>query len=329
MPHKAKPSIVIFGGTGFLGSNFANYAARLGARAVACGTGVPTSSVIDPAVEVVELDASNLTESSNLLNDVKPDAILFGISGISPRAKKDVDAAAALMELRTLANVIQGAHECGVQQLVFCSSGGAIYGDSVAPHVETDVCRPKSLYGKLKLQAEMLVATLCEQFDMRAAVMRIGNPYGPGQSPFGLHGVIATFLYKMLADEPIKIFGSLEAAKDYVFVEDVSAAVWASIERKANGVFNIASGAPTSLQTLVKNVSEVCMVKPAMEYVDLATTEVPMFTLDIGKAKRDLQWSPAIEMDSGIAVTKRWIEETYLRESKRHRRRAMQGAGIV
>ncbi len=172
-----------------------------------------------------------------------------------------------------------------MQQLVFCSSGGAIYGDSVVPHVETDVCKPKSLYGKLKLQAEMLVATLCEQFDMRAAVMRIGNPYGPGQSPFGLHGVIATFLYKMLADEPIKIFGSLEAAKDYVFVEDVSAAIWASIERQANGVFNIASGAPTSLQTLVKNVSEACMVEPAMEYVDLATTEVPTVYVGHWKSK--------------------------------------------
>lgn len=329
MPYSAKPSFVIFGGTGFLGSNFANYAVRLGARAVACGTGVPTSSVIDPAVEVVELDASNLAASSNLLENIKPDAIVFGISGISPRAKKDVDAAAALTELRTLANVIQGARECGVQQLVFCSSGGAIYGDSVVPHVETDVCKPKSLYGKLKLQAEMLVTTLCEQFDMRAAVMRIGNPYGPGQSPFGLHGVVAAFLYKMLAAEPIKIFGSLEAAKDYVFVEDVSAAIWASIERQANGVFNIASGAPTSLQILVNNVSEACMVEPTMEYVELATTEVPTFTLDIAKAKRDLQWSPAIQMGPGIAVTKRWIEETYLRESMRPRRRIMQGAGIV
>ncbi len=326
---RAKPSIVIFGGTGFLGSNFANYAARLGARAVACGTGVPTSSVIDTAVEVVGLDASDLAESSNLLRNIKPDAVVFGISGISPRAKKDVDAATVLTELRTLANVIQGARECGVQQLVFCSSGGAIYGDSIAPHVETDVCRPKSLYGKLKLQAEMLVATLCEQFDMKATVMRIGNPYGPGQSPFGLHGVIATFLYKMLAAEPITIFGSLEAAKDYVYVDDVSAAIWSSIERQANGVYNIASGTPTSLQAVVKNLSEVCMVEPTVEYVELATTEVPTFTLDIAKAKRDLQWSPAIQMGPGIAVTKRWIEGTYLQESRRRRRLAMQEAGIV
>lgn len=313
MPYSNKPSIVVYGGTGFIGSNFANYAARLGARIVACGNALLPSSVFDAAVEVVQLDATDLTASLDLLRRVKPDAIVFGVSRISPRSNIVSDLAAALTELRSLANVIQNAHECGVHQLVFCSSGGAIYGDGPTFHVETDVCAPKSLYGKLKLQAETLVTTLCEPLDIRAAIMRIGNPYGPGQSPFGLHGVIAVFIYKMLVAKPITIFGSLEAAKDYVYVDDVSAAIWASIERRASGIFNIASGAPATLRTLVKKISEVCSVEPDMRYVKLAEIEVATFTLDITKAKLGLQWKPIVDMDSGIAITKRWVEETYLR----------------
>jgi UDP-glucose 4-epimerase len=314
MLHSGRPSIVVYGGTGFIGGNFANYAARLGARVVACGNALAPSSVLDAKVEVVQLDAADLNASLDLLRKTRPVAVVFGISGITPRAGKDVDPAAAFLELRSLANVIQGARDVGVRQIVFCSSGGAIYGDGAASHLETDVCAPKSLYGKLKLQAETLMTTLCEPLGIRASIMRIGNPYGPGQSPFGLHGVIAVFVYKMLTAEPITIFGSLEATKDYVYVDDVSAAIWASIERQVSGVFNIASGVPTSLRALVKKTSDVCAVEPTIKYVELAATEVQTFKLDIAKARRDLQWRAVTGMESGIAVTKRWIEETYLKK---------------
>jgi UDP-glucose 4-epimerase len=313
MPHSDKPVIVVYGGTGFIGSNFANYAARIGARVVVCGSSLPPDSVLDAGIEVVQLDATDLAASLDLLRRVRPTAAVFGISGILPRTDKNVDPRPALTELRSLANLIQGARECGVQQLVFCSSGGAIYGNGRNSHLETDRCAPRSLYGKLKLQAETLLDSLCEPLGIRAAVLRIGNPYGPGQSPLGLHGVVSVFIYKMLTAAPITIFGSLDAAKDYVFIDDVSTAIFASIERQANGIFNIASGVPTTLRTLVENISEVCSVTPDMKYVDLAATEVPTFTLDITRAISDLQWKPAADMHSGIALTKRWIQETYLR----------------
>jgi UDP-glucose 4-epimerase len=312
MPHSHKPTILVFGGTGFIGSNFANYAAGLGARVVACGNASRPRSALDAAVEVVQLDATDLDATLDLFRTVRPYAVVFGIARITPRAGKEIDPKNALTELRALANVIQGSGECGVQQLVFCSSGGAIYGDGRNPHVETDPCAPKSLYGRLKLQAESLASTLCEPLGIRAAILRIGNPYGPGQSPFGLHGVIPAFIFKMLTAAPITIFGSLEAAKDYVFVEDVSAAIWASIERPASGIFNIASGQPTTLRTLVERISAACAAKPDMQYLDLAATEVPAFTLDITKAKSGLRWKPAADMDLGIPITKRWIEQTFL-----------------
>lgn len=316
MPHSNERSIVVFGGTGFIGGNFANYAVRQGARVVACGNGVPPSTVLDPKVDVAQLDAADLSASVALLREVKPDAVVFGISAISPRVKKDVDPGTALLEMRSLANVIQGAGESGVRQVVFCSSGGAVYGDGNVAHVETDFCAPKSLYGKLKLQAEALMSTFGEHMGLTATNMRIGNPYGPGQSPFGLHGVVAVFVYKMLAAEPITIFGSIDAAKDYIYVDDVSAGIWASIEQGASGVFNLASGSPTSLQTLVRKISKVCGVEPNINYVELSAAEVPTFTLDIAKAKRELRWSPATDLESGIANTKRWIESMYLNKGQ-------------
>lgn len=313
MPKNSESVIVVYGGTGFIGSNFANYATRFGVRVIACGRSSRPNSRLNEKVDVVQMDATDLGTSRHFIHDVRPDAVVCCVSGIFPRSDIKVTLPEALTELRSLSNIIQCAHESGVQQLVFCSSGGAIYGDGQNAHNETDVCTPKSLYGELKLQAEMLARTLCGPLGIRAATLRIGNPYGPGQSPHGLHGVISAFLYKMLTGAPITIFGSLEAAKDYIFVDDVSAAIWASIKRQANGVFNIASGKPTSLRTLVEKISKVCSVEPDMKYVDLAATDVSTFSLDIMRATVGLQWKPIEDLDSGIALTKRWIEETYLR----------------
>jgi nucleoside-diphosphate-sugar epimerase len=50
-----------------------------------------------------------------------------------------------------------------------------------------------------------------------------------------------------------------------------------------------------------------------LEYRALPAADVPAFVLDVRKARLELQWTPTTDMDFGIAVTKRWIEETYLR----------------
>ena len=315
MDYKSKPSIVVYGGTGFIGSNFANYAARKGAIVTVCGKNPPAISLLDDAVKFVSLNAVDLQKSLEFLKTSNPDVIVFGISGITPRQSADPDPELALTEIRSLANVIQGAHQMGVKQLIYCSSGGAIYGDGKNVHLETDACFPKSIYGKLKLQSEGLVRTLCEPLGISAAILRIANPYGPGQSPAGRHGAIAVFTGKMLAGEPITIFGSPEAAKDYIFIDDVSAAIWASITCNANGTFNVASGFPTDLKTLIKKIADACSVEPVLQNVELSASEVSTFTLDIAKIRLALNWNPLVDLDSGIAQTRNWIRQTFFRNS--------------
>ena len=54
-----------------------------------------------------------------------------------------------------------------------------------------------------------------------------------------------------------------------------------------------------------------------MNYVDLPANEVPTFTLDISKTKRELHWSPKTDMGSGLVMTKHWIQETFLQNKAR------------
>lgn len=312
MQTDCKRKVAVFGGSGFIGSNFAKYSARAGAHTVVYGNTPPPQFLLNETVDIVELDATDSTTVLNVMRKAKPEVVVFGISRIVPRVDTDVNPEFVLTEIRSLMNVIQGASECGIKQLVYCSSGGAVYGEGDAPHLETDKCSPRSLYGQLKLQTEALVSTLCGQFGIEAAILRISNPYGPGQSPFGLHGVVSVFTYKLLTEKPIEILGSLEAVKDYIYINDVSAAIWAAIEKRASGIFNIGSGTPTALRTLIEKISEVCAIKPSMNFHRLAATEVSSFTLNIAKALRELRWSPVTDMNAGITITKQWIEKTYL-----------------
>ena len=104
----------------------------------------------------------------------------------------------------------------------------------------------------------------------------------------------------------------VDAAKDYIFIDDVSAAIWASIGRQQPGTFNIGSGATTSVRTLIEKISRICGVQPAIEYREITEAEVRSFALDIRKAEAELQWHPVTDLDSGIRATKIWIEQNYL-----------------
>ena len=307
----SNPSIAVFGGTGFIGRNFALYAAQQGSRVVACGRSPQPMAAQESAIGFAQMDATDPEAARKFLRETVPQAVVFCISRTHPRAAQNADPSLALTELRALMNVLQASHECGVKQLVFCSSGGAVYGDGPHPHRETDPCRPKSVYGQLKIQGEALINELCPRLGIRAAILRIGNPYGPHQSPFGLHGVISIFMYKMLTNAPITVMGSLDAAKDYIFIDDLSAAIWSCIEREEAATLNIASGTTTTVRTLIEATSRICEIKPNIEYREINSAEVTSFALNIDKAREELNWRPQVDLDTGIRRTKAWIEKAY------------------
>src|SRR5215217_6764384 len=118
----------------------------------------------------------------------------------------------------------KAALETGCRRLVFASSGGTVYGEpdpGALPIDESYPPRVTNPYGVSKRSAEDYLASFAELHGLEPVSLRLGNVYGPRQDPHGEAGVVAIFCNRLLAGEPVTIFGDGRQTRDYVFVEDV------------------------------------------------------------------------------------------------------------
>ena len=138
------------------------------------------------------------------------------------------------------------AHET---QVVFSSTGGAIYGECDGPAPETAERRPLAPYGVSKLAGEEYLAAYNRLYGTRHVSLRYGNVYGPRQDPHGEAGVVAIFLGKLAAGEAPRIFGDGSQTRDYVYAGDVARATLAAAGQDG-GVFNVGTGMETSVVEL-------------------------------------------------------------------------------
>jgi UDP-glucose 4-epimerase len=216
-----------------------------------------------------------------------------------------------------LLNLLEGARAGGVRRVVFASSGGTVYGDGArAPTPETAPKLPASPYGTAKLTSEYYLATFGRLFGLEAVTLRYSNVYGPRQNPHGEAGVVAIFAKRMLAGEPITIYGDGEQTRDLVFVEDVATANFLAAERPLPPLgsldaraYNVGTGVETSVNRLAELLAQAAGRRSPITRAPARPGEILRSALDVTKAERELGWRPRVSLADGLARTVRWIAE--------------------
>jgi UDP-glucose 4-epimerase len=143
--------------------------------------------------------------------------------------------------------VLEAARRHGAQ-LVFSSTGGALYGECERPAREDDPREPLAPYGTSKLAGEEYLATWNRLHGTRHTTLRLANVFGPRQLAKLEGGVVAIFMDRLAAGENVRIFGDGEQTRDFVYVGDVVRAMLAAVGKP--GVFNVGTGVETSVNTL-------------------------------------------------------------------------------
>jgi UDP-glucose 4-epimerase len=198
-------------------------------------------------------------------------------------------------------NVLESARAHGAQ-VVFSSTGGAIYGECERPAREDDERRPLSPYGTSKLAGEAYLQTWNRLYGARHVVLRFANVYGPRQLPKLEGGVVAIFMERLRAGDGVRIYGDGEQVRDFVYVGDVVSAVLASAGR-AGGVFNIGTGRATSVNALFEACRRAAGVKATAEHADPRPGDVLRSVLSVSRAERDLGWRPQYSLEEGLELT--------------------------
>jgi UDP-glucose 4-epimerase len=191
------------------------------------------------------------------------------------------------------------AHEA---QVLFSSTGGAIYGECTEPAAETSERRPLAPYGASKLCGEEYLATYNRLYETRHVALRYGNVYGPRQDPHGEAGVVAIFLGRLAAGETPRIFGDGRQTRDYVFAGDVARATLAAAGHDG-GVFNVGTGVETSVLELYDACRRVAGVDVEPELAPARLGELQRSVLDVSLAGRELGWRPQYSLEQGLRET--------------------------
>ena len=217
-------------------------------------------------------------------------------------ARPDFDAAVNVVGT---VHVLEAARACGAQ-VVFSSTGGAIYGECTRPAREDDPRQPLSPYGVAKLSAEEYLATWNRLHAAKHVSLRFGNVYGPRQDSGLEGGVVAIFLERMARGEPTTIFGDGGQERDFVYVEDVAAAVLAAVGNDG-GVYNVGSGEATSIAAMHELCRRVAGDGRQPEYEPPRPGDLKRSVLDPSRAAAELGWVPETPLEDGLRRTWDWL----------------------
>ncbi len=197
-------------------------------------------------------------------------------------------------------NLLNAAQQSGVQQFLFASSGGTVYGEpDVLPVDENAPLLPLSPYGISKLSFEHYLRIS----PFKTTIFRYANVYGPRQSPHGEAGVIAIFAERMLNGDSTVIYGDGNQERDFIYVTDVAEANAIALEQSIEGTFNIGTGMGTSVNEIYRLVSTAADYPHPRTHTRAKQGEVYKNYLRCQHAYQTLNWQPHISLEAGVAET--------------------------
>jgi len=292
---------VVTGGAGFIGSHVCDRFLEQGYEVVAVddlSTGNRANVPSGAHLEVLDIvDGEALAA---LLREFRPNVVAHLAAQASvtvsvKRPERDLD-----VNVRGTFNVLQGAAEVGAPT-VFASTGGALYGaEAPLPSPEATVPGPLAPYGASKLAGEAYVGTWGRLHGIPNVVLRLGNVYGPRQTPHGEAGVVAIFSDHLQRREAPTVYGDGLQTRDYIYVGDVSRAFLLAGESGRAGTFNVGSGRETSVLELLAVLQSLAGTKLEPKFEPLRLGELMRSCLDSSLLRARLGWKPMVELDEGL-----------------------------
>jgi UDP-glucose 4-epimerase len=178
---------------------------------------------------------------------------------------------------------------------------------------EAHPTRPVSPYGASKIAAENLVLSYHHAYRMPAKVIRPFNTYGPFQKRNMEGGVVAIFIARDLAGQPLLVKGDGDQTRDLLYVEDCARfVVLAAQSNAADGeILNAGLGRDIPIRDLACLVADPTQGGhgvPVQHIVhDHPQAEIPKLLCDNRAAARLLGWQPEVDLNEGIRRTRAWI----------------------
>jgi len=306
--------LLVTGGAGFIGSNFARIAVKKGYevrvldKLTYAGNRENLRDLLDAGkIEFVQGDVCNartvarsLQGCDSIVHFAAETHVDRSIMEAGTFVRTDVFGTYRLLEASRKANVDRFLH----------ISTDEVYGEAKGrPSTEMDPLNPKSPYAASKAGADRLAYAYFETYDVPAVVTRCVNNYGPRQHP---EKALPLFTICALLGHPLPVYGSGRNRREWIHVDDHCAALFAVLRHRGleGRVLNIGTGEQLSVLQLAHAVTEaVGAPRDLIEFVRDRPGHVARHAVDSARIRRMTGWRPRRSIRIGIPQTVEWFRE--------------------
>jgi UDP-glucose 4-epimerase len=247
-------------------------------------------------------------EAASLLRESGIEILVHHAAQMDVRKSVEDPVFDADVNLLGLLNLLEAARGGSVRQVIFASTGGAIYGEQdVHPAAEGHPARPVSPYGVAKLASERYLYFYHHQYGIDATCLRYANVYGPRQNPHGEAGVVAIFMHRLLDDDQPVINGDGSQTRDYVYVADVVHTNLAALGQPGFHIYNVGTGVETDVNALFAHIHRAIGQGPAATHGPAAPGEQQRSSISADLLERELGVAVNTSLERGIAETAAWF----------------------
>ncbi len=306
----SRPTAVLTGGAGFIGSHLAESLLADDFRVVVIDDLSSGKAERVPAgAELEQIDISDAGALDTVIDAARPEAIYHLAAQSSVIVSVNDPARDCMVNVQGTLNVLEAAarHRAPI---VFSSTGGALYGDDAPiPTGEDRIPAPLAPYGASKWAGEAYVTTWAGSSKLPHAICRLGNVYGPRQSPHGEAGVVAIFSHHLWSGTPPTVFGDGAPTRDYVHVADVVRCMRAASGTR--GVFNVATQIETDVLSVLAYLQAAAGTSLAPMLKPLRAGELMRSCLATERARRELGFEAQIPLGEGLGSTYKALVEEF------------------
>ncbi|MEB3981995.1 NAD-dependent epimerase/dehydratase family protein [Mycobacterium sp. 663a-19] len=172
--------------------------------------------------------------------------------------------------------------------------------------------RPTNIYAATKLAQEHMCAAWAAAHDTNLSVLRLQNVYGPGQSLTNSYtGIVSLFARLARRQRPLEVYEDGRIVRDFVFIDDVVDALFATVQQPAaeSRCLDIGSGTATTIHELARRVAAICGAPEPVVVPKFRDGDVRAASCTIGPAKDTLGWHPKWTLEDGLHSLLEWIDE--------------------
>jgi UDP-glucose 4-epimerase len=301
-------TVLVTGGAGFIGSHVVD---------LLCAGGYT------PRIFDLVPPSWNSTHVESLVGDLLDPAVLaramrgcdavIHLAAVADVSEVVTDPARAdLVNVRGTQFALEAALAAGVPRFVYASTvwvyGGANgNGNGRMLDEDTPLVLPKHFYTATKLAGEMYCRSYAELYGLEQTILRFGIPYGPRSRPAA---VVAAFVARARAGEPLLINGDGSQSRQFVYVEDLAEGIVAATSESAPpGLYNLVGEESISVRTIADHVRELIADVPIV-HVDGRRADVVTGLASAERAARHLNWRVRTPFREGIRAYVEWVTDT-------------------